>query len=112
MKPCRPQRSYPSQTLGRTLLRVFVSTLYVLVFEKSNPLLFLGEYGLYYDPDAHPADDSPSEKEYFDINHTAPQHRQYLTNEGFGFGNPFQRQKQYQKFRAIKATESVIGKVL
>ena len=33
--------------------------------------------------------------------------RQYLSNEGFGYGNVFQRQKQYQKFRAVRAAESV-----
>ena len=26
-----------------------------------------------------------------DIKHTAPQHRQYLSNEGYGFGTPYQR---------------------
>ncbi len=77
----------------------------------------------------------------FDINHTAPQHRQYLGNflikyiqsidrlvgkcvsysswlkyfqfyyyldyGGFGFGSPSQRQKQHQKYRAVKANEAV-----
>ena len=78
--------------------------------EKRKEEKSVGEYGLYYDPEDHDQDpDSGSSKNLeFDIEHTAPQHRQYLSNEGFGFGNPFQRQKQYQKFRAIKATESVI----
>ncbi|XP_017069883.2 LOW QUALITY PROTEIN: dnaJ homolog subfamily C member 28 [Drosophila eugracilis] len=44
----------------------------------------------------------------FDIKHTAPQHRQYLSNEGIGVGNPFQRQKQYQQVRAMKAQERVL----
>jgi DnaJ family protein C protein 28 len=44
---------------------------------------------------------------FFDINHTAPQHRQYLSNEGFGFGSPAQRQSQHQKYRALKASENV-----
>ena len=44
---------------------------------------------------------------FFDINHTAPQHRQYLSNEGFGFGTPAQRQSQHQKYRALKASENV-----
>ena len=44
---------------------------------------------------------------FFDINHTAPQHRQYLSNEGFGFGTPAQRQSQHQKYRAMKASENV-----
>ncbi|XP_037708392.1 dnaJ homolog subfamily C member 28 [Drosophila subpulchrella] len=44
----------------------------------------------------------------FDIKHTAPQHRQYLSNEGIGMGNPFQRQKQYQQVRAMKAQERVL----
>ena len=33
--------------------------------------------------------------------------RQYLSNEGFGYGNPFQRQKQYQQIKAMKASHSV-----
>ncbi|XP_016985768.1 dnaJ homolog subfamily C member 28 [Drosophila rhopaloa] len=44
----------------------------------------------------------------FDIKHTAPQHRQYLSNEGIGVGNPYQRQKQYQQVRAMKAQERVL----
>ncbi|KAH8409951.1 hypothetical protein KR009_001704 [Drosophila setifemur] len=44
----------------------------------------------------------------FDIKHTAPQHRQYLSNEGIGVGTPFQRQKQYQQVRAMKAQERVM----
>ncbi|XP_034666249.1 dnaJ homolog subfamily C member 28 [Drosophila subobscura] len=44
----------------------------------------------------------------FDIEHTAPQHRQFLSNEGIGVGTPFQRQKQYQQVRAMKAQERVL----
>lgn len=40
--------------------------------------------------------------------HTAPQHRQYLSYDGIGVGTPFQRQKQYSKFRAIQAAENVL----
>ncbi|CAH1377147.1 unnamed protein product [Tenebrio molitor] len=43
-----------------------------------------------------------------DIKHTAPQHRQYLNYDGIGVGTPFQRQKQYSKFRAIQAAENVL----
>ena len=75
--------------------------------EKRQEEKTVGEYGLYYE-DKDEQDKTSSTNLDFDIQHTAPQHRQYLSNEGFGFGNPFQRQKQYQKFRAIKATESVI----
>ncbi|KAJ8923317.1 hypothetical protein NQ315_001875 [Exocentrus adspersus] len=39
--------------------------------------------------------------------HTAPQHRQYLSYDGVGSGNPFQRQKQHAKVRAMKAAENV-----
>ena len=42
----------------------------------------------------------------FDIKHTAPQHRQYLEYEGIGFGTPSQRQRQYQKHRAAKASQA------
>ncbi|KAI9586643.1 dnaJ homolog subfamily C member 28 [Glossina fuscipes] len=48
------------------------------------------------------------EEEVPDIEHTAPQHRQYLTYDGYGVGNPFQRQKQYQQIKAMKAQERVL----
>jgi len=44
----------------------------------------------------------------FDIKHTVPQHRQYLSNDGIGVGTPFQRQKQYHQVRAMKAQERVL----
>ncbi|KAK3930212.1 DnaJ-like protein subfamily C member 28 [Frankliniella fusca] len=47
-------------------------------------------------------------KEY-DIQHTAPQHRQYLSYDGFGAGTPAQRQKQYQKKRAMEAVDNVMA---
>ncbi|XP_030385601.1 dnaJ homolog subfamily C member 28 [Scaptodrosophila lebanonensis] len=53
----------------------------------------------------HENDEEPIE---FDIKHTAPQHRQYLSNEGIGTGTPYQRQKQYQQVRAMKAQERVL----
>lgn len=40
--------------------------------------------------------------------HTAPQHRQYLSYDGYGYGNPFQRQKQYTQARAQKAAINVM----
>lgn len=40
----------------------------------------------------------------FDIlQHTAPQHRQYLSYDGVGMGSPAQRERQYQQSRASKA---------
>jgi DnaJ homolog subfamily C member 28 len=48
------------------------------------------------------------EVKVFDIKHTAPQHRQFLTHGGFGIGTPFQREKQYQQRRAMKAQENVL----
>ncbi|XP_013105893.2 dnaJ homolog subfamily C member 28 [Stomoxys calcitrans] len=48
------------------------------------------------------------EEEVPDIRHTAPQHRQYLSFDGLGVGNPFQRQKQYQQIKAMKAQERVL----
>lgn len=48
------------------------------------------------------------EEEVPDIKHTAPQHRQYLSFDGVGVGNPFQRQKQYQQIKAMKAQERVL----
>lgn len=48
------------------------------------------------------------EVKVFDIRHTAPQHRQFLTYGGFGAGTPFQREKQFQQRRAMKAQENVL----
>lgn len=52
--------------------------------------------------------DPDDEVKVFDIRHTAPQHRQYLTYGGFGAGTPFQREKQHQQRRAMKAQENVL----
>lgn len=35
--------------------------------------------------------------------HTAPQHRQYLSYDGVGMGSPGQRERQHQQSRATKA---------
>nr|XP_014287859.1 dnaJ homolog subfamily C member 28 isoform X1 [Halyomorpha halys] len=61
----------------------------------------LGEYGLYYE------EKEGDEVEHPDINHTAPQHRQYLSYEGLGSGTPFERFKQYNVHKAAKAVENV-----
>lgn len=45
----------------------------------------------------------------YDIKHTAPQHRQYLSFDGMGAGTPSQREKQYSKIRVIHAAESVLN---
>ncbi|XP_065559885.1 dnaJ homolog subfamily C member 28-like [Artemia franciscana] len=42
-----------------------------------------------------------------DIEHTAPQHRQFLSYEGYGHGSLYQREKQHRKRKAEKATENV-----
>lgn len=41
------------------------------------------------------------------IKHTIPQHRQYLSFEGVGYGTPSTRFRQYQKHRLSQATETV-----
>ncbi|KAJ8721831.1 hypothetical protein PYW08_004233 [Mythimna loreyi] len=48
------------------------------------------------------------EKIVYDIRHTAPQHRQYLSYDGYGHGTIFQRQKQYTQARAQKAAINVM----
>ncbi|XP_058177369.1 dnaJ homolog subfamily C member 28 [Anopheles ziemanni] len=53
-------------------------------------------------------EDLQEQVKIFDIKHTAPQHRQYLSFDGIGFGTPAQRQKQYQAVRAVKAQERVL----
>lgn len=47
------------------------------------------------------------EVKVFDIKHTAPQHRMFLSNDGYGIGTPFQREKQYQQIRAMRAQQNV-----
>lgn len=54
-------------------------------------------------------DDEEVEAKIFDIRHTAPQHRQYLNHDGVGVGNPFQREKQYQQIKAMKAQDRVLN---
>ncbi|XP_053561935.1 dnaJ homolog subfamily C member 28 [Bombina bombina] len=41
-------------------------------------------------------------------NYKTPQHRQYLTFEGVGYGTPSQRQKQYTQFRVDRAAQQVL----
>lgn len=42
------------------------------------------------------------------LKYKAPQHRHYLSFEGFGLGTPSQREKQYRQFRADRASEQVM----
>lgn len=44
----------------------------------------------------------------FDIRHTAPQHRQYLSFDGFGRGAPMQRQRQFDQHRVETAAAQAI----
>ncbi|CAH2096525.1 unnamed protein product [Euphydryas editha] len=48
------------------------------------------------------------EKMVFDIRHTVPQHRQYLSFEGVGHGTPSQRQRQWAQARAQRAANNVM----
>nr|CAD7398489.1 unnamed protein product [Timema poppensis] len=43
----------------------------------------------------------------FDIKHTAPQHRQYLSYGGYGYGSPQKREKQFMKHRADVAINNI-----
>ncbi|XP_037910929.1 dnaJ homolog subfamily C member 28 [Hermetia illucens] len=52
--------------------------------------------------------DEEEEAKIFDIKHTAPQHRQYLSFEGIGFGTPSQRQRQYEQFKVLKVQERIL----
>lgn len=53
-------------------------------------------------------EDMEAEVQIFDIKHTAPQHRQYLSYEGYGVGTPAQRERQYQQRKVFKAQERVL----
>lgn len=74
-----------------------------------------GKYGLFHKGEEYETDENDEDPEYPDIQHTAPQHRQYLEYGGFGYGTPGQRQKQYQKYKVFRANEAVydhrIGKL-
>lgn len=48
------------------------------------------------------------ENDVFDFRAPKPQHRQFLDNEGFGYGSASQRQKQYKQFRVNRAQEKVL----
>ncbi|XP_048348337.1 dnaJ homolog subfamily C member 28 [Sphaerodactylus townsendi] len=48
------------------------------------------------------------EEEEDKLKSVAPQHRQYLSFEGIGFGTPSQREKQYMQFRVDRASEQVM----
>lgn len=53
-------------------------------------------------------EDLQTETKEFDIRHTAPQHRQYLSYEGIGTGTLAQRERQYQQYKVMKAQERVL----
>lgn len=53
-------------------------------------------------------EDMETESKGFDIRHTAPQHRQYLSFEGIGTGTLAQRERQYQQYKVIKAQGRVL----
>ncbi|XP_046390261.1 dnaJ homolog subfamily C member 28 [Ischnura elegans] len=80
----------------RTLLRK-------MSVDRWNHQQSAGEYGLYYKEKKK----SDEEVQVFDIKHTAPQHRQYLSFEGYGMGTPQQREKQYYKHRTVVAAENI-----
>ncbi|KAA0185062.1 hypothetical protein HAZT_HAZT003464, partial [Hyalella azteca] len=71
-----------------------------------------GEYGLYYEEKKSerekPADEEAPDKGFYSIKTSAPQHRQYLSYEGIGLGSPAQREKQFSRFKAMRATENII----
>lgn len=95
------ERSY------RRLLRKFSE-------ERHNHAAAEGEYGLYYaqkkgkETPEKPVKDDSENKGFYTLKHNAPQHRQYLSYEGQGVGTPSQREKQFAKFKAMRATENVI----
>ncbi|XP_076031545.1 dnaJ homolog subfamily C member 28 [Oratosquilla oratoria] len=70
-----------------------------------------GEFGLYYEEkkaSRQEEDDEEDNRKFYDIKHTKLQHRQFLSNEGIGMGTPAQRQKQFEKYQLLRATENVV----
>lgn len=53
-------------------------------------------------------DDEDDDDDEFGFRHVQAQHRQYLDNEGFGYGSRSQRQKQYEQLRVSKAQQNVL----
>ncbi|KAK4873865.1 hypothetical protein RN001_013225 [Aquatica leii] len=53
-------------------------------------------------------EDYADDEEDEELTHVTPQHRHYLNNDGVGYGNPFQRQKQYAQNRAMQASDNVM----
>ncbi|KAK7080439.1 subfamily C member [Halocaridina rubra] len=81
--------------------------------ERHNSNKCEGEFGLYYeqkmkDKIIEEYEQEKEEQTEFDIQHTAPQHRQYLSYEGIGIGTPGQRQKQYTRYQTRRAAENVL----
>lgn len=81
--------------------------------ERHNANKCEGEFGLYYEQKmknkiVEEYEQEKEEHKEFDIEHTAPQHRQYLSYEGIGIGTPAQRQKQYTRYQTRRAAENVL----
>lgn len=53
-------------------------------------------------------EDLQTDTKEFDIRHTAPQHRQYLSFEGIGSGTLAQRERQYQQYKVVKAQGRIL----
>lgn len=73
--------------------------------DKLREESMVGEYGLYYDENKYKEEEE--EYEHPDINHTAPQHRQYLSHDGIGAGNPFQRARQHKAYRVSQVKNAI-----
>ncbi|XP_064114911.1 dnaJ homolog subfamily C member 28-like [Macrobrachium nipponense] len=81
--------------------------------ERHNANKCEGEFGLYYEQKmknkiVEEYEQEKEEHKEFDIEHTAPQHRQYLSYEGIGSGTPAQRQRQYTRYQTRRAAENVL----
>ncbi|XP_040279091.1 dnaJ homolog subfamily C member 28 [Bufo bufo] len=79
----------------------------------ANAAMFMQIDDAYRDVLTHLATESKKAKDLEDeeekmSEYKVPQHRQYLSYEGVGFGTPSQRQRQYMQFRVDRATDQVL----
>jgi len=75
------------------------------VEDKIREESMVGEYGLYYDENKYKGEEE--EYQHPDINHTAPQHRQYLSHDGIGAGTPSQRARQHKAYRVSQVKSAI-----
>uniref|UniRef100_A0A6A7FTP0 DnaJ homolog subfamily C member 28-like isoform X1 n=2 Tax=Hirondellea gigas TaxID=1518452 RepID=A0A6A7FTP0_9CRUS len=123
-KECHPDSGHASadESKFKRLDKSYRRLLQKFSDERHNHAAVDGEYGLYYEikrkakerneastSSSSPVDDGEEQsKGFYTLKSKTLQHRQYLSYEGIGMGSPAQRERQYSKYKALRATENVI----